>query len=69
MGGIDSAKVDFPEWTEDIVKAEVRKACETYGNGGKYFIPCCSQGGPMSTFPGVYDLVSQEINNISKEMF
>ncbi|MGN0267455.1 MAG: uroporphyrinogen decarboxylase family protein [Lachnospiraceae bacterium] len=69
MGGIDSAKVDFPEWTEDIVKAEVRKACETYGNGGKYFIPCCSQGGPMSTFPGVYDLVSQEIDNISKEMF
>ncbi|MBQ8025983.1 MAG: uroporphyrinogen decarboxylase [Oscillospiraceae bacterium] len=67
MGGIDSATVDFPQWTEEIVAEQVRKACESCGK--LYFIPNASQGLPMSTYPGVYDALSREIDNMSKEMF
>lgn len=67
MGGIDSASVDFPEWTRDDVKREVRRACAEYGK--LYFIPSASQGGPMSTFEGVYEALTEEIDNMSKEMF
>lgn len=67
MGGIDSAKVDYPEWTRDDVKREVKRACEE--NGKLYFIPNASQGLPMSTFPGVYEALTEEIDNMSKIMF
>ena len=67
MGGIDSAKVDFPGWTDEIVAKEVRRACEECGK--LYFIPNASQGLPMSTYPGVYEALSREIDNMSKEMF
>lgn len=67
MGGIDSAKVDHPGWTREEIKKEVRKACETCGT--KFFIPNTSQGMAVSTFEGVYEAVSEEIDNMSKEMF
>ena len=67
MGGIDSATVDFEGWTEDVVERQVRRACEA--NGKLFFIPCATIGGPMSTFPGVYDAVSRAIDRMSKEMF
>ncbi len=67
MGGIDSASVDFEGWTPEIVEREVRKACEACGT--KYFIPCTSQGGPMSTFAGVYEKCGEEIDKMSKELF
>ncbi|KIR02247.1 Uroporphyrinogen-III decarboxylase [Lachnospiraceae bacterium TWA4] len=66
MGGIESAKVDYPGWTEDVIKSEVFKACDEFGKGKKYFIPCATQGGPISTFPGVYDLVDKYIDEKSK---
>lgn len=69
MGGVDSAKVDYPEWTRADVKREVEMACRTFGAGKKYFIPCGSQGGAMSTFPGVYEAISEEIDEMSKIMF
>ena len=67
MGGIDSATVDYEGWTEDIVREQVRKACDACGT--KYFIPCGSQGGAMSTFPGVYEAISKEIDDYSKIIF
>ena len=67
MGGIDSAKVDYPGWTREAVAREVRKACETCGT--RYFIPSASQGLAMSTFEGVYEAVSEEIDAMSREMF
>ena len=69
MGGVDSAEVDFDGWTPEIVAQKVRECCENFGNGGKYFIPCGSQGGAMSTYPGVYEAISAEIDKMSKEMF
>ena len=52
---------------EEIVAEQVRKACESCGK--LYFIPNASQGLPMSTYPGVYEALSREIDNMSKEMF
>ncbi len=69
MGGIDSASVDFPGWTDEIVAAKVREACEEFGKGKAYWIPSASQGLPMSNYPGVYDALTREIDNMSKEMF
>jgi hypothetical protein len=67
MGGINSADVDFPGWTPEIVAQEVRRACEECGT--RYFIPSASQGLPMSNYPGVYEALSREIDNMSKIMF
>ena len=69
MGGIDSATIDYPGWTDDVVEERVREACEQYGRFGKGFIPCASQGLPMSTFPGVYEATSKYIDKMSAEMF
>ena len=67
MGGIDSASVDHPGWTPEEVAKEVETA--TLECGKHYFIPCASQGGPMSTFPGVYDTHTAEIDRQSKLQF
>ena len=67
MGGIDSASVDHPGWTEEEVRREVRRACDECGK--LYFIPNASQGLPMSTFPGVYETLTREIDAYSKEVF
>lgn len=67
MGGIDSAKVDHPNWTPEEVERETAKACAEFGP--KYFIPCTSQGGPMSVFPGVYQAVTEAIDRQSKIYF
>jgi uroporphyrinogen-III decarboxylase len=67
MGGIDSASVDYEGWTQEVVKKEVERACRECGK--LYFIPNASQGLAMSTFPGVYEALSEEIDNMSKIMF
>ncbi|MBN2040405.1 MAG: uroporphyrinogen decarboxylase [Spirochaetes bacterium] len=67
MGDIDSGVVDKEDWTPELVEKEVRRACET--NGKLYFIPNTTQGGPMSTFPGLYEAVTEAIDKMSKEMF
>ncbi len=67
MGGVDSAAVDYEGWTKEVVHKEVERACRECGK--HYFIPNASQGLPMSTFPGVYEALSEEIDNMSKVMF
>ncbi len=64
MGGVDSAEVDHEGWTVDQVRQKVFEACDACGK--KYFIPCGSQGGPMSTYPGVYEEISKQIAEKSK---
>ena len=53
MGGIDNGRIDRPDWTREMVDADVRYACETYGAKKKYFIPCTVMGGPESLYQGV----------------
>ena len=60
MGGIGAGIVDRRDSTEAEVRAETRRACETYGRGGHY-IPCITYGGPSSLYPRVYDIISDEI--------
>ena len=67
MGGIDSASVDYEGWTREEIAKQVKRTCDE--NGPLYFIPCLSQGLPISTFPGVYDTTQEEIENYSKIYF
>ncbi len=67
MGGIDSASVDHPGWTQEDAVRETAKACRECGT--KYFILSLSQGGPFSTYPGVYQAVTGEIDKQSKIYF
>ncbi|MEG1384744.1 MAG: uroporphyrinogen decarboxylase family protein [Oscillospiraceae bacterium] len=67
MGGIDSAAVDFPGWTREAIRSEVKRACDE--NGKLYYIPNATQGLNISTFEGVYETVSEEIDKYSKEVF
>ncbi len=67
MGGINSASVDHPGWTREEVAKEVRRACTEYGK--KFYIPNTTQGLDISTFDGVYDAVTEEINHMSAEIF
>lgn len=69
MGGIDSELVDYPEWTPEIVESVVREKVNLYGGHSAYFIPCITQGGAFSTYPGVYDTATDVIKRINCERF
>jgi hypothetical protein len=67
MGAINNGVVDVPDWSEERIAAYVEKTCRECGT--LYFIPCCTAGRPSSTYPGVYETVSREIERMSREMF
>lgn len=67
QGGIDNGKVDRVDWTKEGIEQEVRGVVEACGN--MYFIPSTTMGGPESTYPGVYETVSETIDKISEEKF
>ena len=66
MGEIDNKQVDFPGWTKEDIKREVRKACDAFGTN---VIHGASIGGPMSSLPGVYDAITEAIDEYSCEKF
>lgn len=67
MGGVDNGIVDREGWTMDIIDQEVRKAV---ADGGKlYFIPCIVMGDPGSSYPGVYDAITQKIAELNETLF
>lgn len=67
MGGVDDGKVDVPDWTPELVDAQVEKACRE--NGRLYYIPSLCQGLPFCIYPGVHDAVTESINRMSQQMF
>ena len=67
MAGIDNGIVDRQDWTREKIAKEVERVCRE--NGTKYFIPGTTMGGPMSSYPGVYEAVNEEIARMSKIMF
>jgi uroporphyrinogen-III decarboxylase len=67
MGDLNNGVIDKADWTAELVRREVERACR--GNGTLYYIPCLTMGGPVSTFPGVYEAVTAEINRMSREIF
>ena len=67
MGAINNGIVDIPGWTDELVAQYVEKTCRECGK--LYFIPCCTAGGPGSSFPGVFEAVTREIDKMSKALF
>lgn len=68
MGGIDSL-IDRKEQTEEEIRAEVRRACETYGPGG-HFIPCLTAGLKNSGIFPLTDLtIDDEIARYNEEVY
>lgn len=66
QGGIDAAVVDRPDSTEEEIRAEARRVCDTYCPAG-HFIPSVTYGGPGFIHPGVDDIVNDEIDRWSAE--
>lgn len=66
FGGIDAAKTDYPGAPEEAVRAEVRRACETYIPGGR-FIPAVTAGGPTSINAHIDPIISDEIARFAAE--
>jgi hypothetical protein len=59
--------MDFPGWTREDCAKVARRACARCGS--KYFIPCITQGGPGSVYPGAYTVLTKEIDKYSEEVF
>ncbi len=68
MGGLDAGLIDRVDWSEDVVRGEVQRACREYAPGGGY-IPSITYGGAESIYPGVYETISDEISKQSKLYF
>ena len=68
MGGIDGGVIDFPNWTENDIRIETRRACDEYVPGGR-FIPSITYGLAESIYPGVYEAISAEIDTYSPKFF
>ena len=67
MGGIDSV-IDRADATEEEIRRETRRACEQYGDL-KGFWPGMTYGGPGSIYPGVEDIIIDEINRYNRETY
>lgn len=64
MGDIDNSLIDKEDWTPESVAAEVDAAVKR--NGNKYYIPCITQGGPGSVFPGCMKPLPMRSTNSTK---
>ena len=67
MGGIDSI-IDRADAPEEEIRAEVRRACNEYGNL-KGFWPSMTYGGPGTIYPEVEKIIIDEINQYNLEHF
>ena len=67
MGDLNNGLLDVPGWTHSLIEKEVERVCRE--NGKHYFIPCLTAGGPGSSYPGVFEAVTDAINNFSKNHY
>jgi hypothetical protein len=67
MGGVNNADIDHVGWTHEEV---TRAAHHVLADGARTgFIPSLTGGGPGSTYPGVYDTLTEELAKINMELF
>lgn len=67
-GGLDNGKLDRKDWTKESITDALTDIIEKT-DGGKGLIPGFTMGGPGSTFPGVYEWASGEIDRLSRVYF
>lgn len=67
-GGLNNGIYDIADWSRDSIDKGLRELIDST-HGGTYLIPGLTMGGPGSTYPGVYEYVTEEIDNLSKEYF
>ena len=60
LGGIDQTLIDHADTSEETTRAEVRRAIDTYAQGGA-FLPCIAS--ILCLNPGVTDIVIDECNS------
>lgn len=65
MGGIDAGIVDNPFSTEEEVRQEVQRAIHD-SEGLPGFIPCITYGLPESIRPGIFEMISEEIEKYNQ---
>lgn len=68
MGGIDASVVDRADSTEEEIRTEARRVCETYAPGG-HFIPCITYGGPGCLYKHVDPIINDEIDKYNKKVY
>ena len=69
MGGCDMSKIDLPDATDAQIRAETRRACETYTSAGN-FIVSFTYGGPGDViYKHVEPIMTDEIAQYNKEKF
>ena len=68
MGGIDAAIVDRDDSTEEEIRAETRRVCETYAVNG-CFIPSITYGGAGCIHHSTDVFIDDEIEKCSNEFF
>ncbi len=64
LGGIDQTVIDRADATEHAIRAEVRRAIDTYAPGGA-FLPCIAS--VLCINPGVNEIVIDECNKYGAE--
>lgn len=67
QGGLDNGKYDKVDWSREEIHRGLNDLFETAGT--RYLIPGLTMGGVGSTYDGVYDAVTEEINKFSKKYF
>jgi hypothetical protein len=67
MGGLDNGKYDREDWTREKVRAGLKELLE--GTGSKYIIPALTMGGPETTYPGLYEAVSEIVGEFDEIYF
>ena len=67
MAGLDNGKYDTSDWSREKIHNGLVSFFDTVGT--RYVIPCLTMGGPESTYPGVYETVTDEIDRLSREYF
>ncbi|MBR5709097.1 MAG: uroporphyrinogen decarboxylase [Oscillospiraceae bacterium] len=68
MGGFDGADYDYEGWTKEETKEKVWKYLDLF-KSPKGIIPCIAQGGPGSVYDGVYDAITEAIDEYNVAHF
>ena len=66
MGNVDNKAIDFDGWTTEDCERAAEKALQLPMTS---YIPCITQGGPGSVFPGAYAELAKHIDRINCERF